>query len=274
MQFLKVQNLDKSIDHKGLHDTFSTYGNILSCKIATDSSGQSKGYGFVQYDSEEGAQKAIEQLNGMLINDKQVFVGPFLPKQERELVEDRLKFTNVYVKNLSAATTEEDLHKKFGEFGNITSVAVMREGNGKSKCFGFVNFENADDAAKSVEAFNGKIVDQKEWYVGKAQKKSEREHDLKIKYEQSMNASTDKAHGLNLYVKNFDDSFDDNKLKEVFSSFGTVTSCKVYISLFCYFNLKIYICFFISQHSTALEFFQSDSVNWKFLNRLCMILVG
>ncbi|RVW13653.1 Polyadenylate-binding protein 2 [Vitis vinifera] len=31
----------------------------------------------------------------------------------------------------------------------------MRDGDGKSKCFGFVNFENVDDAAMSVEALNG-----------------------------------------------------------------------------------------------------------------------
>ncbi|MTV28818.1 hypothetical protein FTX61_26090, partial [Nitriliruptoraceae bacterium ZYF776] len=37
-----IKNLDKAIDQKALHDTFSTFGNILSCKIATDSTGQSK----------------------------------------------------------------------------------------------------------------------------------------------------------------------------------------------------------------------------------------
>ncbi|XP_063936061.1 polyadenylate-binding protein 2 isoform X2 [Daucus carota subsp. sativus] len=222
-----IKNLDKSVDHKGLHDTFSPYGNILSCKIATDFSGQSKGYGFVQYDSEESAQKAIEQLNGMLINDKPLFVGPFLSKQERELAADGSKFTNVYVKNLSAAMTEEDLYNIFGEFGKITSSVVMKDTDGKSKCFGFVNFENADDASRSVQALNGKIIDQKEWYVGKAQRKSEREQELKLRYEQSVNASTDNAYGLNLYVQNLDDSFDDTKLKEVFAPFGTVTSSKV-----------------------------------------------
>ncbi|KAL0367876.1 UNVERIFIED_CONTAM: Polyadenylate-binding protein 2 [Sesamum radiatum] len=58
-----IKNLDKEIDHKALHDTFSSFGSILSCKVATDSSGQSLGYGFVQYASEESAQKAIEKLN-------------------------------------------------------------------------------------------------------------------------------------------------------------------------------------------------------------------
>ncbi|XXG56200.1 hypothetical protein AAC387_Pa03g3681 [Persea americana] len=222
-----IKNLDKAIDNKALHDTFSTFGNILSCKIATDASGQSKGYGFVQFDLEEAAQNAIDKLNGMLLNDKQVFVGPFLRKQEREIATNKTKFNNVYVKNFSESTTEEDLKKLFGEFGTITSVVVMREGDGKSKCFGFVNFENADDAARAVEALNGKKFDEKEWYVGKAQKKSEREMELKGRFDQSMKEAVDKFQGANLYLKNLDDSIGDDKLRELFSEFGTITSCKV-----------------------------------------------
>lgn len=219
--------MDKAIDHKALHDTFSAFGNILSCKVATDPSGQSRGYGFVQFDNEESAQRAIEKLNGMLLNDKQVYVGPFLRKQEREIAVDKTKFNNVFVKNLSETTTEEDLKKSFGEFGSITSVVVMRDGDGKSKCFGFVNFEASEDAARAVEALNGKKIDDKEWYVGKAQKKSERETELKLRFEQSMREAADKFQGANLYIKNLDDSIGDEKLKELFSPFGTITSCKV-----------------------------------------------
>ncbi|XP_014509042.1 polyadenylate-binding protein 8 [Vigna radiata var. radiata] len=222
-----IKNLDRAIDHKALHDTFSTFGNILSCKVATDSSGQSKGYGFVQFDNEESAQKAIEKLNGMLLNDKQVYVGPFLRKQERESAIDKAKFNNVFVKNLADSTSDDELKTIFGEFGTITSAVVMRDGDGKSKCFGFVNFENADDAARAVEALNGKKFDDKEWYVGKAQKKSERENELKQRFEQSMKEAADKYQGANLYVKNLDDSISDDKLKEMFSPFGTITSCKV-----------------------------------------------
>nr|DAD41332.1 TPA_asm: hypothetical protein HUJ06_015655 [Nelumbo nucifera] len=222
-----IKNLDKAIDNKGLHETFSSFGNILSCKIATDPSGQSKGYGFVQFDNEESAQNAIDKLNGMLINDKQVYVGPFLRKQERESAINKAKFNNVFVKNLSESTTDEDLKNIFGEYGAITSAVVMRDGDGKSKCFGFVNFENADDAAQSVDALNGKKFDDKEWYVGKAQKKSEREQELKGRFEQSAKEAVDKYQGVNLYVKNLDDSIGDDKLKELFSEFGTITSCKV-----------------------------------------------
>ncbi|XP_074580752.1 polyadenylate-binding protein 2-like [Curcuma longa] len=222
-----IKNLNKSIDNKALHDTFSAFGNILSCKIATDASGLSKGYGFVQFEQEEAAQNAIQKLNGMLMNDKKIFVGPFVPKQEREGAASTCKFNNVFVKNLSESVTEDTLQEIFGEYGKITSCIVMREGDGKSKCFGFVNFENPEAAAKAVQELNGKKFDDKEWYVGKAQKKSEREHELKERFAQSKHKGTETFQGVNLYIKNLDDSIGDDSLRELFAGFGTITSCKV-----------------------------------------------
>ena len=67
-----IKNLDKSIDNKALYDTFSAFGNILSCKIAQGEDGNSKGYGFVHFDTEEAAEDAIAKVNGMLLNDKKV----------------------------------------------------------------------------------------------------------------------------------------------------------------------------------------------------------
>lgn len=104
---------------------------------------------------------------------------------------------------------------------------MMRDADGKSRCFGFVNYDSADDAAIAVEALNGKKFDDKEWYVGKAQKKSEREQELKGKFEQSMKEAADKYQGANLYIKNLDDTIDDEKLKELFADYGKITSCKV-----------------------------------------------
>ncbi|KAL9248796.1 Polyadenylate-binding protein 2-like protein [Drosera capensis] len=221
-----MQNLDKSIANKALHDTFASFGNILSCKVATDPNGKSKGHGFVQFENEEAALKAVETQNGTLLKDKQVFVGPFIRRQERESVYTN-KFNNIYVKNLGDSTTDDDLKKFFGEIGIITSAVVMRDGDGKSKCFGFVSYENADDAVRAVDALNGKKFDDKKWYVGRAQKKSEREHELKGKFEQSLKAAIDKYQGNHLFIKNLDDSIDDEKLKDLFSEFGTITACKV-----------------------------------------------
>ena len=67
-----IKNLDKSIDNKALYDTFFAFGNILACKIAQDEEGNSKGYGFVYFDTEVAAENAIRKVNGMLLNDKTV----------------------------------------------------------------------------------------------------------------------------------------------------------------------------------------------------------
>ncbi|KAJ0086686.1 hypothetical protein Patl1_07968 [Pistacia atlantica] len=222
-----IKNLDVSIDNKALQDTFAAFGNVLSCKVALDSTGQSKGYGFVQFENEEAAQNAIQRLNGMLLNDKQVYVGLFVRRQERAHKSVSPKFTNVYVNNLSEMTTDEDLKKVFGRYGTITSAIVVKDSNGKSRCFGFVNFQIADSAAAAVEKLNGTTNGDKVWYVGRAQKRSEREAELKTKFEQERISRYEKLRAANLYLKNLDDSVNDEKLKELFSEFGTITSCKV-----------------------------------------------
>lgn len=224
-----IKNLDSSIDNKALHDTFAAFGSVLSSKVAVEFNGQSKGYGFVQFDNEESAQNAIKQLNGMLINDKKVYVGLFVRRQERVEANGSPKFTNVYVKNFPDTYTDEDLKKLCSTYGTITSAVVMKDTAGNSRCFGFVNFESPDSAAAAVEKLNGTTVnDDKVLYVGRAQRKAEREAELKAKFEQERIRKYEKLQGANLYLKNLDDSINDEKLKELFSEFGTITSCKVF----------------------------------------------
>ena len=105
-----IKNLDKTFDNKAMYDTFSTFGNILSCKVATDmSNSESKGYGFVHFETEEAALSAINKVNGMLLNGKKVFVGRFVPHKvrEMELGEKARRFTNVFVKNICEEYDED-----------------------------------------------------------------------------------------------------------------------------------------------------------------------
>jgi len=240
-----IKNLDKSIDNKAMYDTFSAFGNILSCKVAQDADGGSKGYGFVHFETEEAAMNAIQKVNGMLLNEKKVFVGRFVPRKEREkeLGEKAKKFTNVYIKNFGEDLGDEKLKEVFSKFGKITSYKVVKDRDvvkseegeevmdsgpdGKNKGFGFVSFEDSESAEKAVDELNGVEMFGKTLYVGRAQKKAERQQELKKKFEQLKLERLNRYQGVNLYVKNLDDTIDDERLRKEFAPYGTITSAKV-----------------------------------------------
>uniref|UniRef100_A0A8C6RAD3 Polyadenylate-binding protein n=1 Tax=Nannospalax galili TaxID=1026970 RepID=A0A8C6RAD3_NANGA len=223
-----VNNLDKSIDNKALYDMFSAFGNILSSKVVCDENG-SRGHGFIHFETQEAAERAIEKTNGMLLNDHKVFVGQFKSRKEREaeLGARTKEFTNVYIKNFGEDMDEESLNDLFGKFGQVLSVKVMTHEGGKSKGFGFVSFGSHEDAQKAVDEMNGKELNGKHIYVGRAQRKVERHTELKHKFEQVMQNRSIRYPGINLYVKNLDDGIDDERLQKEFSPFGTITSTKV-----------------------------------------------
>ncbi|XP_032436543.1 polyadenylate-binding protein 1A-like [Xiphophorus hellerii] len=223
-----IKNLDKSIDNKALYDTFSAFGNILSCKVVCDENG-SKGYGFVHFETQEAAERAIEKMNGMLLNDRKVFVGRFKSRKEREaeLGARAKEFTNVYIKNFGDDMDDEKLRELFSKYGSALSTRVMTDDSGKSRGFGFVSFERHEDAQKAVDEMNGKDLNGKPIYVGRAQKKVERQTELKRKFEQMKQDRMTRYQGVNLYVKNLDDGIDDERLRKEFSPFGTITSAKV-----------------------------------------------
>lgn len=223
-----IKNLDKSIDNKALYDTFSAFGNILSCKIACDEHG-SKGYGFVHFETEEAARQSIEKVNGMLLNGKKVYVGRFIPRKERIMLmgDKHRKFNNVYIKNFGEELDDDHLRELFEQYGKIISAKVMYDGNGKSRGFGFVSFEEPEAAERAVTLLNGSEMGGKQLYCGRAQKKAERQAELKEKFEKIKLERINRYQGVNLYVKNLDDGVDDERLRKEFSQFGTITSAKV-----------------------------------------------
>ncbi|KAI9310890.1 hypothetical protein BX666DRAFT_2003604 [Dichotomocladium elegans] len=231
-----VKNLDPSITSKSLRDTFAQYGSIVSCKVVQDSQGQSKGYGFILYDTVEAAENAIRHVNGTTIHDRELYVGHHIPKRERQQQQRTQRFTNVYVKNLMPDIKEEELKDLFSGFGPILTVLIQRDELGHSKGFGFVNFERHEDAERAVQQMNDAEYIGRRLIVSRAQKKSEREQEQHAVSHDGNNTctavgnGTPKHHryqGMNLYIKNLDDDIDDHRLREEFSRFGTITSAKV-----------------------------------------------
>lgn len=67
----------------------------------------------------------------------------------------------------------------------------------------------------------------KKLFVGRFQKKFERVSTLKKLHEEKKQERQNRYMGINLYIKNLDDTIDDERLRKEFVSFGTITSAKV-----------------------------------------------
>eukprot|EP01092_Planopodium_desertum_P006116 TRINITY_DN2526_c0_g3_i1.p1 TRINITY_DN2526_c0_g3~~TRINITY_DN2526_c0_g3_i1.p1 ORF type:complete len:566 (+),score=150.86 TRINITY_DN2526_c0_g3_i1:61-1758(+) len=223
-----IKNLDKKIDHKALYDTFSKFGAILSCKVSLGENNESKGFGFVHYERQADADKAIAEVNGKELLGKIVSVCNFIPRKDRSSTNSRDKFTNTYVKDFPLEWDEAKLTELFGPFGEIKNVHLPRSADGKSKGFGFVNYASHESAAKAVAELHGKEIGpegaKKKLYVARFQKKAERMAELRRRKDEIMQRQYEKWRGTNLYIKNIDDSIDEARLEKEFSAFGKINS--------------------------------------------------
>ncbi|CAN8254474.1 unnamed protein product [Cochlearia groenlandica] len=199
---------------------FSPFGDILSCKVAEEND-HSKGFRFVQFDTEQSVVAARCALNGSLVDSKKLFVAKFVNKNERAAMSGNQEFTNVYVKNLSVYVTEDVLHRLFSQYGTFSSVVVMRDGMGRSRGFGFVNFCLPENAKKTVESLNGyQQLGSKSFFVGRALRKAERTEMLKGKHRDNFIAKFNMGWS-NMFVKNLSESVDETRLRKIIgSSYG------------------------------------------------------
>ncbi|GMH26312.1 hypothetical protein Nepgr_028155 [Nepenthes gracilis] len=120
--------------------------------------------------------------------------------------------SSLYVGDLHPDITDGQLFDAFSEFKSLATVRVCRDSSsGRSLCYGYVNFADPQDAIRAIEIKNHAVVN------GKI-----------IRVTWSNRDSDARKNGLgNVFVKNLCDSIDNVKLQEIFTKFGTISSCKV-----------------------------------------------
>ena len=148
-----IKNLAKDIDSEALFDTFGDYGTILSCKVVTDTDGESRGYGFIHFDTKEAAANAIAKVDQKSILGKVVTVCHFKNKSDRPATSSTV-FTNVYVKDIDPSATDAELEAVAATFGTVTSMCIMKNpADGVSKGFAFINYDDqaaANEVRRSI----------------------------------------------------------------------------------------------------------------------------
>ncbi|XP_043256540.1 ELAV-like protein 3 isoform X5 [Colletes latitarsis] len=163
---LIVNYLPQSMNQDDIRSLFSSIGEVESCKLIRDKiTGQSLGYGFVNYHRPEDAEKAINTLNGLRLQTKTIKVSYARPSSEA------IKGANLYVSGLPKNMTQQDLENLFCPYGriitsrilcdNITVRQILTGGGdylpGLSKGVGFIRFDQRVEAERAIQELNGTI---------------------------------------------------------------------------------------------------------------------
>ncbi|KAJ9181286.1 hypothetical protein P3X46_009429 [Hevea brasiliensis] len=169
---LYVGNLPYSMTSSQLTEVFQEAGRIVNVEIIYDRvTDRSRGFGFVTMASGEEAKEAIRMFNGSQIGGRTVRVNfPEVPKGgEREVMAPRIRSAykgfidtphKIYAGNLGWGLTSQGLRDAFANQPGLLSAKVIYERDtGRSRGFGFVSFESAENAEAALNAMNGVEVE-------------------------------------------------------------------------------------------------------------------
>jgi len=160
---LIVNYLPQTMTQEEIRSLFSSIGEVESCKLIRDKvTGQSLGYGFVNYHRIEDASKAIQTLNGLRLQNKTIKVSYARPSSEA------IKGANLYVSGLPKHMAQPDLERLFSSCGNIITSRILcdnitgvNKGDGcvpgLSKGVGFIRFDQRIEAERAIQKLNGTI---------------------------------------------------------------------------------------------------------------------
>ncbi|XP_023212415.1 ELAV-like protein 3 isoform X2 [Centruroides vittatus] len=160
---LIVNYLPQAMTQEEIRSLFSSIGEVESCKLIRDKvTGQSLGYGFVNYLRPEDAEKAINTLNGLRLQNKTIKVSYARPSSEA------IKGANLYVSGLPKSMTQLDLEGLFSPFGRIITSRILcdnitesdcspNSSAGLSKGVGFVRFDQRIEAERAIKHLHNTI---------------------------------------------------------------------------------------------------------------------
>ncbi len=84
MKKLFIGSISWDSTEESLKQKFEEIGPVVSAKIIFDRfSGKSKGFGFVEMENDDDAAKAIEQLNGSMLDGREIVVNEAKPEERR-----------------------------------------------------------------------------------------------------------------------------------------------------------------------------------------------
>jgi len=209
---LYVGDLRDDVTETEIYDAFKECGTIGSIRVCRDvKNNNSLGYAYVNFQSHENAQKALDTLNGKPLKGKPCRVM----WSRRDPSQRKSGEGNLFVKGLDKSITLIQLQDVFSHFGSISSCKVVTEDDGTSRGYGFVQFEKVEDYEKALEASKNdkdqfKVLGEN-LVVEKFVRRSERSNNANETF-------------TNIYVKYIGKKFTTDDLVKMFEKYGKITS--------------------------------------------------
>jgi len=238
---LYVGNLSERVVEPLLYEIFSSLGPVESCKLIKDkNTGESSGYGFVDYYDHRTAALALASFNGRLLYGMELKVNWAFANGQKE---DTTQHFHIFVGDLSPEVDDKALWNAFSAFGTISDARVMFDpALNRSRGYGFVAFRKKEDAQKALVEMNGEWLGTRAIRCNWANQKGVGEDQIGPMVSGMMNvhhsanvspmeiqnvANQSAASNLTVYVGNITPDVAEHSLRNVFSEFGTVEEIKL-----------------------------------------------
>lgn len=146
-----VGNIHIQVTEALLQEVFQSTGPVEGCKLIRK---EKSSYGFVDYFDRRSAALAIVTLNGRHLFGQPIKVNWAYANMQRE---DTTGHYNIFVGDLSSEVTDAALFACFSVYRSISDARVMwDQKTGRSRGFGFVSFQNQQDAQSAINDLSGK----------------------------------------------------------------------------------------------------------------------
>ncbi|ODQ64430.1 hypothetical protein NADFUDRAFT_61268 [Nadsonia fulvescens var. elongata DSM 6958] len=235
----QVENLHQYAGNQAFLDLFSHYGTINEYKIFIQHDRFTPhitvGFGYLDYDTKESVNAAVNELNGKQVGDFTLNVGfhKFKPNRHNNTDDDTYN-TNIFIKGFSEDLTQDEFKNIFSKEGHYKIVNVSFPSNAqtkKSAGYGFLKLISNEKCREFILEFNGKdILLDGRCILHHGQPHQQYHQYLSNQYynynqNSSFNYSFD--NNSTVYVKNLDNSVSEADLLQKFEPLGNVISHKI-----------------------------------------------
>nr|ACN40970.1 unknown [Picea sitchensis] len=243
---LWVGDLQFWMDEGYLHTCFSHTGELVSAKIIRNKyTGQSEGYGFMEFITRTAAEKIMQTYNGTLMpNTEQVFRMNWATFSMGERRLDGGPDFSIFVGDLDSDVSDLVLQETFqSRYSSVKAAKVVMDANtGRSKGYGFVRFGEESERARAMTEMNGVYCSTRPMRISAATPRKS----AGVQHQYSGRAGNGGSHAqgfpsdndLNnttIFVGRLDPNATDEDLRQVFGQYGELVSVKIPVGKGCGF---------------------------------------